>query len=63
MRNIQGIYQTKYCYGRVKKSQCTCICHLHIHKKINNVNIKKIQREKLIQTLIFAKLPSAYEIK
>ena len=32
-------------------------------KKINNVDqIKNIQEEKLIQTLIFPKLPSAYEL-
>ena len=34
-----------------------------LKKKINNVDqIKNIQEEKLIQTLIFPKLPSAYEL-
>ena len=45
-------YQTKYCYDSVKKSKCSFICHLHTDKKINNVIIKKIEGEKLIQTLI-----------
>ena len=35
-------------------------CHLHIDKKINNV--KEDPRRKMIQTLIFSKLPSAYEV-
>ena len=55
-------YQTKYCYGSVKKNKCSFICHLDTDKKINNVIIKKIQGEKLVQTLIFGKLSSAYEI-
>ena len=57
VRNISGAYQTKYCYGSVKKSKCSFNCHLQIDKKINNVNKKE-----LIQTLIFPKLPSSYEV-
>ena len=53
--------KAKYYYGGVKKSKCCFCCHLQIDKKINN-QIKKIQGEKLIQTVIFLKLPSAYEV-
>ena len=35
-------------------------CYFQIDKKINNV--RKSKEKKLIQTLIFHKLPSAYEI-
>ena len=45
--------KAKYYYGGVKKSKCCFCCHLQIDK---------IQGEKLIQTVIFLKLPSAYEV-
>ena len=37
VRNIQGVYQTKYYYGSVKKSTSSSSCNLQIDKKINNV--------------------------
>ena len=46
------IHQTKYYYGSVKKSKCSFSCHFQVVKKINNVNKKKIQEGKLIQTLL-----------
>ena len=36
--------------------------NLHIDKKIINIKKEDSMRKKLIQTLIFPKLPSAYEI-
>ena len=32
MRNIEGVYQTKY-YDSDKKSKCSFSCHLQIDKK------------------------------
>ena len=41
MRNIEGVPQTKYYHGNVKKSSC----HLQIEKKINNVNKNRSKRK------------------
>ena len=56
LRNISN----KYYYGSVKKSKFSFSFHLQIDKK--SIMQKKIQGEKLIQTLIFPKLSSAYEV-
>ena len=55
MRNIQGVYQTKYYYGIVKKSKLSFSLHLKIDKKFNKKEDKKkkIQGEKLSQLLFF----------
>ena len=50
---------SKNYYGSVIKSKCSCSCHLQILiKKTNNLK----EDSKLIQTLIFPKLPSAFEV-
>ena len=47
----------------VRKANTHSVVIYKMKKKINNVDqIKNIQEEKLIQTLIFPKLPSAYEL-
>ena len=45
MRNIYGVPQTKYYYGSVKKSKCSCSCYLQIDKKINDVNKNRSKRK------------------
>ena len=60
MRNIQGVYQTKYYYGIVKKSKLSFSLHLKIDKKFNKKEDKKKEdsRRKTESTFIFHMLLS-----